>query len=134
MGTRALTKIFDKQDSILVTLYRQMDGYPEGHGLSLTTFLKDMTLVDGFNSNTPKTAANGMQCLAAQIIAHFKTEIGRFYIVRPTISAKNCDAEYVYAVYPNKIIIKEVSWDGHQKTIFKGTWEEAYEYCLRPPN
>lgn len=96
MGTRSLTHVVDTNGLVLVTLYRQFDGYPVGHGMELAEFLKGMTVVNGFNSSTPKKSANGMGCLAAQLVAHFKTEIGQFYLMAPGIS--DCGEVYTYTV------------------------------------
>lgn len=119
MGTRSLTKVFDNDGKLLVTIYRQMDGYPSGHGRELTKFLKDMVIVNGIGFKTPKLAANGMDCLAAQIIAHFKEGIGGIYIVRPGDHGQ----EYVYEVYNNHFVIR-----APRRIIFSGTWEEAYVF------
>ena len=60
-------------------LYRQYDGYPEGHGTDLLNFLKGMNLVNGINSKNIKLRiSNGMDCLAAQIVAHYKQQPGYF--------------------------------------------------------
>ena len=37
---------------------------------------------DGISGGTPERAANGMGCLAAQVVAHFKQGIGRFFSTR----------------------------------------------------
>lgn len=93
MGTRSLTIIKDEEGKVLLTMYRQMDGYPTGHGQELADFLKPIELVNGIgNETTP--IANGMGCLAAQIVAHFKKDAGGFYIVRPG----EHDQEYVYTI------------------------------------
>ena len=54
MGTRSLTRIIPRQDGLsfneghkeiemaYVNMYRHLDGYPEGHGLDLAEFLKDI--------------------------------------------------------------------------------------------
>lgn len=81
MGTRSTTTIFDEDNKPLLCFYRQMDGYYEGHGEELQNFLKEMVVVNGFGSGTPAKAANGMGCLAAQILAHFKQGIGGIYVV-----------------------------------------------------
>jgi len=78
MGTRSVTKIIDNGKPILA-LYRQMDGYPDGHGKELKSFLTGMEMVNGLSTNT-KNVFNGMGCLAAQIVAHFKDGAGGFYI------------------------------------------------------
>ena len=83
MGTRSITRVHDagKDSKVILAVYRQMDGYFEGMGADLTTFLTDMSVVNGINlGKNPKKAANGMSCLAAQLVAHFKTGIGGIYI------------------------------------------------------
>jgi hypothetical protein len=39
-----------------------------------------------------------MSCLAAQVVAHFKTEIGSFYLY-PS-GTRGMDEEYIYILYP----------------------------------
>lgn len=81
MGTRSTTTIFDENNEPLLCFYRQMDGYYEGHGAELAEFLSEMRVVNGFGCGTPAKAANGMGCLAASLLAHFKTGIGGIYVV-----------------------------------------------------
>lgn len=94
MGTRSTTRINDSGGEHLVTLYRQFDGYPTGHGQELADFLKARTLINGFSDQSAETHANGMGCLSAQLIKHFKTGIGGIYITREGDSQ-----EYNYTVY-----------------------------------
>lgn len=93
MGTRSLTIVKDEDGRKLLTLYRQMDGYPTGHGQELADFLKPIKLVNGI-SNEKEPIANGMGCLAAQIVAHFKRAAGGFYIM----TAGDHGQDYVYTV------------------------------------
>jgi hypothetical protein len=95
MGTRSLTVIKDEKQEIAV-LYRQYDGYPSGHGLELADFLKPFTVVNGLSGNKTNIA-NGMPCLAAQIIAHFKSEPGQFYL--HAAGSRDLGEEYIYTVY-----------------------------------
>ncbi len=78
MGTRATTTIYNNKQP-LVTIYRQMDGYWSGHGHELRNFLAGMTIVNGISGSTANKA-NGMGCLAAQLIARLKVGIGGIYI------------------------------------------------------
>jgi hypothetical protein len=106
MGTRSLTRIFNtyknenknKQVKIqLVNMYRQYDGYPDGHGTELADFLKSGKVVNGIGStNETERLFNGAGCLAAQMIAHFKNGAGGFYI--EPITAKDCGQEFEYEV------------------------------------
>ena len=98
MGTRCLTVVREKEKSRdIIVMYRQYDGYPEGHGKELADFLADFTVVNGISTNTPKRSANGMGCLAAQIVAHFKTEIGNFYL--HSSGTRDCGEEFIYTIY-----------------------------------
>jgi hypothetical protein len=95
MGTRCLTVFCDEEEEIVV-MYRQMDGYPSGHGAELKEFLSGFSVVNGYGFNPPRRQANGMGCLAAQTVAHFKTGIGNFYLC--PAGARNCGEEYIYTV------------------------------------
>ena len=95
MGTRALTFVYDGERPI-INLYRQYDGYPSGHGAELAEFLDGFTVVNGFGEKRSKLA-NGMGCLAAQLVANFKTEVGQFYLHSP--NEKDCGQDYEYHVY-----------------------------------
>ncbi len=80
MGTRSLT-IFKDEGLDVAVLYNQWDGYPTGYGKKLSSFLKKFSAVtNGIDTRTKRKTANGMGCLAAQVIAHFKTEVGTFYL------------------------------------------------------
>lgn len=100
MGTRSLTHIKNENDATLLTFYRQMDGYPTGHGQELADFINRFTIVNGIGLNDGKKIANGMGCLAAQILAYFKDQhgVGGIYVQTP--DAKDCGEEYTYIVRP----------------------------------
>ncbi len=103
MGTRSLTRVIStykdeaKNKRVkfhLVNMYRQYDGYPEGHGAELAEFLNSKKVVNGIGSD--KNVFNGASCLAAQMVAHFKTGPGGFYL--EPISAKECGQEFEYEI------------------------------------
>ena len=97
MGTRCLTVFQDNDGTEIAVLYRQFDGYPDGMGNDLKEFLAPKRLVNGMSGDTSKVA-NGMGCLAAQIVAHFKTEAGNFYLY--PAGARDCGEEFIYTLYP----------------------------------
>lgn len=105
MGTRSLTEVYDepwgrRKPRRLVTIYRQMDGYPDGIGREIADFLSDRTIVNGFGTNTPQKANNGMGCLAAQLVAHLKgDEIGSVYLYPP--GSRDVGEEYIYTITIN---------------------------------
>lgn len=107
MGTRSTTHVFEinepgavtpallKKARHVVSIYRQYDGYPEGHGKDLADFAAKFTIVNGFSMGMQAgTHANGGGCFGAQLIHTFKTEIGNVYI-----TSKTDRQEYDYFLY-----------------------------------
>jgi len=132
MGTRSLTVIKDGKKEICV-LYRQHDGYPEGHGKELAEFLSGFTVVNGYCSDDEVKVANGAGCLAAQIISHFKTGVGQFYLYPP--KTRYMGEEYVYEVSVVKgnieVTVNEVPYPpAALKVLFFGTPEECLD-CIK---
>ena len=105
MGTRSLTFVYDSyKDEAgntvhepIINMYRQYDGYPTGHGAELAEFLAQFTMVNGLGINETRKVANGMGCLAAQLIANFKDGAGQFYLY--PVTAKDCGQDYEYHIY-----------------------------------
>ena len=122
MGTRSLTFVYDGKEP-MINMYRQFDGYPSGHGSELAEFLNSFdAIVNGIPVGDKRRLANGMGCLAAQLIANFKTEVGGFYIY--PVSAEDCGQDYEYHVYENKVIVKNPT-----EVIFDGSWKDFNEFC-----
>jgi hypothetical protein len=133
MGTRALTFVYDADRQPLLNLYRQYDGYIEGgHGSELAEFLAGKKLVNGF-SRESKDQANGMGCLAASLVAHFKETVGGFYI--HSVTETQCGQDYEYHVYEDKVIVKgypetySLFERGKMVTRFEGSWAEFAKFC-----
>jgi len=123
MGTRSLTFVYDG-DVPVINIYRQYDGYPSGHGHELAQFLDSKTLVNGYGEQN-SFEANGMGCLAAQLIVQLKHGVGGIYIY--PVSSTDCFQDYEYHVYEDKVIVKDPT-----AVIFEGTWEEFAQFCLDP--
>ena len=122
MGTRSLTFVYDDKEP-MINMYRQFDGYPSGHGSELAEFLNSFdAIVNGIRVGDTRRIANGMGCLAAQLIAYFKIDAGGFYMY--PVTAKDCGQEYEYHVYENKVVVKNPT-----EVIFSGTWREFNEFC-----
>lgn len=140
MGTRSLTFVYEKYGEVqkpVVNMYRQFDGYPTGHGAELAEFLSSGTMVNGLGVGSKTLQFNGMGCLAAQMVAHFKESPGGFYI-HPT-DITDCGQDYEYHIYDSgKGLYVEVyncgcnffgmSGDTHE-SIFKGNLKEFTEFC-----
>ena len=149
MGTRSLTYIEQSYETCvadeennnevhetkqnILCMYRQYDGYLSNYGMDLAKFLQDFIIVNGINSLTPKRAANGLGCLAAQLIEHFKNGIGNVYIYHP--DSEDCGEEYTYTISTlgkGSICIKVhavTGWgeDYAKKLIFEGTPKQLIE-------
>ena len=124
MGTRSLTTFKeDHTDEEIVVLYRQMDGYPEGHGIDLFRFLNNMNMVNGMSPGEKRKTSNGMSCLAAQMVSYFKDEPGGFYLYRA--DTRDVGEEYVYTIYVNHDI------DNNEREIMirveKTAYDESFE-------
>ena len=109
-------------------MYRQFDGYPEGHGKELYEFLEGYTILNGIPAALDTENgkyANGFGCLAAQLVAHFKNKctVGGFYLTNEGDSQ-----EYNYKIFPIKTnpqkigIIIISGFNG--KTIYDGSIDE----------
>ena len=120
MGTRSLTFVYDG-DKPIINMYRQYDGYPEGHGIELAEFLMSGEIVNGYSDNDAKQF-NGMGCLAAQMIVHFKKSVGGFYI--HAVTDTECWQDYEYHVYENRVLVKNPG-----VIIFFGTYKEFSTFC-----
>lgn len=150
MGTRSLTRVHTATGGKIINLYRQFDGYPSGHGTDLFKFLNGFEIVNGYSGKEGPKAANGAGCLAAQLVAHFKTQqnkderrrdgklIGGFYLY--PIDSTDCGQDYEYIV-----TVTEAGWDsdapatinveviGYKGREFSGTVEEFGAFCAKEP-
>ena len=106
MGTRATISIArreegvsfsEKPDKVMVSIYQHYDGYPEGLGVTLASYLDDKKITNGLpvDRNTP--VFNGLGCMAASIIAELKEEAGNVYIEDP--ERKHGWIEYEYYIW-----------------------------------
>ena len=123
MGTRSLTFVYDGNVPV-INIYRQFDGYPSGHGHELAQFLNSKILVNGYGEQN-SAEANGMGCLAAQLIVQLKHGVGGIYIY--PVASTDCFQDYEYHVYENNVIVKDPT-----AVIFEGTWKQFAQFCLDP--
>lgn len=130
MGTRSLTYVYNGKKSEIgkpmVCMYRQFDGYPSGHGQELADFLHVGRLVNGLSGMGKELQFNGMGCLAAQMVAHFKKDSGGIYLYAPELG-QDCWQEYEYHVWED--VVRIGNPDG---IIFQGSWKEFEAFCFSP--
>jgi len=139
MGTRCLTIVYDHGKPI-VNLYRQYDGYPSGHGAELAEFLGQFAAItNGISMGESRKTANGMGCLAAQLVAHFKQSVGGFYI--HSVEDKECGQDYEYHVYEMDgeicVQVKDrgcnmfgLTMSDRNECLFDGPVATFNEYCV----
>ena len=103
MGTRATIHIAKREEGVsfseipekkIVSIYQQYDGYPEGLGVTIASYLDNKTIVNGIGVDR-NTVFNGLGCLAASLIAELKEEAGNVYIDNPDCPHGWLDYEYV---------------------------------------
>jgi len=125
MGTRSLTFVYNSlEEQPVVCMYRHYDGYPTGHGLELAQFLNQFeALTNGIRVGENRKTANGMGCLAAQMIVQFKTDVGGISLY-PT-NTDDAGQEYEYHIYDDSVVVK----DYQNTVIFEGIWAEFTEFC-----
>lgn len=96
MGTRSTVKFYAEhnQETPVLSVYQQFDGYISGVGHDLAKFLNTKKIINGIRGETMEGGyANGMGCLAAQYVKDQKEKIGGFYLTTPDDSQ-----EYDYEV------------------------------------
>ena len=143
MGTRSLTFVYDEQygrrkPKAIINMYRQYDGYPTGHGAELAEFLAPFTMVSGISTREKRKVANGMGCLAAQLVSNFKVDAGGFYLY--PVTALDCGQDYEYHIYQKDSELRVgitnrgcnffgLTQSDINEKIFDGTVAEMLEFC-----
>jgi len=106
-------------------MYMQYDGYPSGVGKDLADFLNSFdAITNGIRVGEERKTANGMGCLAAQMVSHFKTETGGTYLY-PCKVNQDCGQEYEYHIILDRVVVL----DDDRKTLFDGNWAQFADFC-----
>ena len=89
MATRAMISVAKREEGVsfsiephktIVDIYHHWDGYPEGLGVTLASYLDGKKITNGLSDRNDYSVFNGMGCLAASIIAELKDGPGDVYI------------------------------------------------------
>lgn len=125
MGTKALIRVFDEENHLLLGIYQHSDGYLSGLGRKLAEFLENIKFEGySFEERVVGKAANGMGCLAAQIVAYLKDDWGHVYIVPPSLAEHDSQAtHYCYDIHSNYVKVTHLS-----KMRFKGSFKDFGDY------
>jgi hypothetical protein len=121
MGTRSIINI-QEDGKILLTIYRQYDGYPAGLGKDIQNALGHTERCSegsgyGGHEKLPQ-AFSGIGCAAAYLVSQLKDSIGNVYIMLP--GTNDVGEEYTYTIYIEKNQLC-MSIKGGRKTLYKGT-------------
>lgn len=136
MGTRSNTLVIETgypKEVVMVNIYRQMDGYPRWHGLLLADFLSSITLVNGLSLDEKKRVANGVGCLAAQLVAELKDGAGSIYLDNPTKKAGVGVNDYTYIIRANtyESMPIDVQVFSYSKEVFRGGVLAFADFCSK---
>ena len=104
MATRAKVHIARREEGVsfsekpsktIVDIYHHYDGYPEGLGVTLASYLDDKKITNGLGSGDDRDYYfNGLGCLAASLVAELKDGPGNVYIEDPNRKHGWLDYEY----------------------------------------
>lgn len=133
MSTCSLTVMMDDDGSEIAVMYRHMDGYPEWHGKELAEFLKSIEVTyTGYDGvEYANINANGMSCLAAQIVAAFKESPLGIYLY--PAGTRDVGEEWLYQISVISgvlpvIEVFKVNAQGGYKLVKKGTATEVLQW------
>tara|TARA_R100001594_G_scaffold1383_2_gene6000 strand:- start:1224 stop:1655 length:432 start_codon:yes stop_codon:yes gene_type:complete len=139
MATRALINIVERQEgrsfsktlpstAIHTQIYKGYDGYPEGLGVTLANYLDGYEIVNGISYDMQGPIANGIGCLAAQLVSYIKNEPGDIYLRPPSDIDFEDYVYYVWVKEKEEIMISIFDCEDEQ-CIFVGTSSGLiYEY------
>jgi len=135
MATRGIVRFAKREEGVSfnehpenveVQIYNHYDSYPEGLGVDLANFLAEFRVVNGLGSDSPDQIANGMGCLAAQLIVYMKDGPGNVYVESPDSLRSWIDYTYYIWVADNKGIWISI-FDYDDKCIFVGKPKKLIE-------
>jgi hypothetical protein len=124
MTIPSYTIFYDERGRSFANMYREHDGQPKIHGRELASFFNSFdAVVDGYRPGDRRKLADGMGCVAAQLISHVKKGVGGYYLQH--LDDVNNQA-YVYHIFRNRIEVFE-----NNNIIFEGIWRQFYEWCYQ---
>ena len=98
MSIRALTRFLTLDGSVACTTLTMPNGSPSKYGKNLVRFCRQVEIIRNSNPDAELGyEANGIECLAAQIVAVSKKRVGGVLLVPEDFSTENVD--YVYTVH-----------------------------------
>lgn len=143
MGTRSTYRIIETSKNrdgklvrkMLVLVYVQFDGYPEGHPKEIAKWLSTGKVVNGISLLDKGLIFNGAGCLAAQFVGKMKDGAGGVYI-EPLSSRGHSDEEYLYDIVVNSdtksiTYICYENYGKRSKKLFEGSPNEFNAFLVK---
>jgi hypothetical protein len=88
-----------------------------------------MTVVNGLAMDETRRVANGMGCLAAQLVASFKGQAGGFYLHSPILGREDWQ-DYEYHIFEDKVKVYSGTYtESGENVIFEGSWLDFIIWC-----
>jgi hypothetical protein len=127
----SVTVFRNKEGQEIAAMLDRIGGDIEDHGRELAEFLKDILLCKSYPKNGP--FAQGMGCLAAQVITYFRNRYGGniSLVPVPVPLSRNWPWECIYMVLEEEGAarpIVEVRFPGRAAPHFRGTAVEVVEW------
>ena len=117
MATRGIVRFAKREEGVsfnehpeevYAQIYHHYDSYPDHLGVGIAKYLSDIRVVNGLGSHKGAVLANGMGCLAAQVLTYLKLgrhydlekdeiQSGNVYLDAP--NEKRGDIEYCYYIW-----------------------------------
>jgi len=124
MATRALINFVERKDGVSFSehpgvdkihtqIYHHYDGYPEYLGVRLANFLDGYDVVNGLSTGYQGPVANGMGCLAAQLVSYIKDEPGNVYLQKPQELDWENYEYFIWVKEHNELWISIFDYDGN---------------------
>ena len=109
MATRGMVRFAKREEGVsfnkhpkevYAQIYHHYDSYSDLLGVGIAKFLSDIRVVNGIGSHKGDRLANGMGCLAAQVLTHLK--LARHYPNRISPERDEIQEGNVYLDAPNE--------------------------------
>ena len=124
MATRALINFVEREDGVSFSehpgvdkihtqIYHHYDGYPEYLGMRLANFLDGYDVVNGLSIGYQGPVANGMGCLAAQLVSYIKDKPGNVYLQKPQELDWENYEYFIWVKDHNELWISIFDYDGN---------------------
>lgn len=113
MGTRNLTKVIDKDGTLVVAQYGQWDGYPSGQGVNMLSFISEHGMLDKIEKSLSKCrfieqAEIDQMWFRYQEVTKFapaREDHNGFHIIYPSLSRDTATDILKVIVYSNEDVM-----------------------------